>query len=441
MPALYLQGVFSSLCDASAADVDGHADTALCPEQSKRLNLWFTLAMAAFFVFMFVWGRSMDSLGARSTMLCASLLHAASSVCVGFGDASHGGLVAVGLMGWGCTSPGVFTAAVTVPKLFVDSSSTASTCVIGAFDAAAVVFLFLRLLLQHTALSWVAVCAGYAVLTALLGCAASWALPTDKDVDAIDSAFDGHDQDASVQDAPKLAPQTSWLDFARTPGYVMATGFIAVFSLRNSFYISTLREQLLAVDPGSASSATLAFNVVFPAGGIVSIPLVAALMGACRHRDDIPFGSVWLLGVLHGVLNAVTAGPSAMRCQYAAIALFAVLRSLKWATVTTFFIKHFPLRHFGVLLGVTNVVIGLFTLLVYPLYTTVHRHHTPSFTLATWVTTGAEAACVVVPVGMYLKFVRDKRDRTQQDSARFTSSCGTPSAAARAVLLDHAQDV
>ena len=128
--------------------------------------------------------------------------------------------------------------------------------------------------------------------------------------DNVDRDYGGDIDDVGshsiVADDQKFGVNSAgWWPLCRTPSYLFSMLLMVTFTLKNSFYIGTLSEQLSAVTSASAAEdASRVFNVVFPLGGIVFFPVVSFIVHRFKDRDDIVFGTVWLLGVIHGALNA-----------------------------------------------------------------------------------------------------------------------------------------
>lgn len=188
---------------------------------------------------------------------------------------------------------------------------------------------------------------------------------------------------------------------ARRPHVMAAVLFMCALSLKNSFFIGTLGAQVAYIDPTGehASDVALAFNVVFPLGGLVSLPISSWLLTVNRDSDHRSFVVVLVLALVHAVLNML---PS-ITAQYGAVAVFALLRSLKWSVYSDFVIRNSPMERIGGVFGITNIAIGIANLGVYPLDDIVHRLAGGSYFGVNLGLTIVEAVLVVVPWRLWRK--------------------------------------
>eukprot|EP01116_Phalansterium_solitarium_P018922 TRINITY_DN515_c0_g1_i4.p1 TRINITY_DN515_c0_g1~~TRINITY_DN515_c0_g1_i4.p1 ORF type:complete len:445 (-),score=128.21 TRINITY_DN515_c0_g1_i4:573-1907(-) len=389
---------FSSLCPPDGPPND-------CQPQILRLNLLFTVSISSLFGCVIVFGWLMDRVGARLTMAFAVVLFAAGTALASLGPANDA-FWYVGVVTWAFTSPGFFTTSLSLSKLFPDHSAVVTTLIICLFDASSGVFFILQLLYDNLNISWQHLCWGYGVLVVVVGIPTAFMLPGKDNVESIDAKYDGSrdpsDEPDDFADAddlllPDIDEVRSLWSYVFEPKYILAAIFMAVFSLKNAFYIGTLGQQIARIVPEGDNDedlVNLVFNAVFPAGGLVSIPISALLLSFNRQRDYNIFGFVLLLGIAHGILNLLPY----LSTQYAAIGVFAILRSLKWSAFSEFIVKHYPLRLMGSLFGISNLLFGCFTLLVYPITVATEELNAGSFFCANLVLTVLEGCMIIMPI-------------------------------------------
>lgn len=244
------------------------------------------------------------------------------------------------------------------------------------FDASSGLFFLLQLAYAARLASLPALLCGFAAAVAVVGAAAAALLPSRADVAGVDAAYEAEkagrgdallggsaplarvtsgvlpmlepalERAAAQREHARVGGRSRWAavcSYASQPRFRLAVMFMAVFTLKNSFYIGTLSQQMEALGGGSASASfvPLALDIILPVGGLLCIPLSSYILVRWRDADHVSFGVVLFLGVTHGALNlAPLAGP-----QYAAVAVFAVLRTLKWTCYAEFIVKHYPLEH------------------------------------------------------------------------------------------------
>lgn len=316
-------------------------------------------------------------------------------------------------------------------------SSWIISFMIAVFDTASALFLFFKLFFDNLAASWRSLCVCYIAAVALFGFTCAYVLPglAERDrIDELDAPLLGHNKPNGngratsvnsvgvlrvdgVEGAPlsgvleaggeegemdavekgAVLSLPTWRQDASTPKFILVTLFMMVFSLRNSFYIGSFADQVKALSPHDASIASLVFNIAFPSGGLVAFPICAYILRVCKDRDEWLFGAVWGLGLVHAVFNCVPSMP----CQYVAMGVFPIVRTLKWSAVSDYVIKRFPMLYFGRLLGVINAAIGVSNLLVYPLYSaSLHGGDggKGNYLPANLAITLAQGVCVALPL-------------------------------------------
>jgi hypothetical protein len=177
--------------------------------------------------------------------------------------------------------------------------------------------------------------------------------------------------------------------------FLYAAVVIAVLSLKNSFYISSLSDQIDYFDAGGTDKlVNQFFAIIFPLGGFVTIPLSALLLQHFKEQDSVIFLTILFLGLLHAGLNMT----DDLTTQYIAAAVFAILRSLKWCAFSEYVIKHGSLSHLGLLFGTANTIVGVCNLLVYPLYYLSKHPNNGDFFTSNLLLTIMEILCLAFPI-------------------------------------------
>lgn len=416
--------------------------TALCDAQADLLDLLYTVTIATLYFSMALFGPLMDRLGARAVLGLGLVLAAVGTAllaCAGHADVP----AAAGFALLGLCSPAVFSPAMALPRLFALQSGVVTTLVVCLFDASALVPYLWYLLFEHGGLSWLAICLGHAGLLAVVGCIAIPLMPRQSDVAAIDAAYerevtnkvtginvdDGDVQPVNAHQQTRHHPAELGADgerqpllsaadgdkgsgvnakdgnvvaapdagaglvgeVVRQPAYILVILFVAVVGLKNGFYIATLQQQIERLDPGNTHVFTI-FSLVFPMGGFISIPISVAMLQGLRGRFDLNFGLVLAIALLHAALNLIPA----LGAQYAAVAVFAVVRSLKWSTFAEFLVESYPLAVMGRLMGIGNVVLGLFCLAVFGFFRSA-RAFDGAYTFPNATLTAVEGLCLALP--------------------------------------------
>lgn len=106
-----------------------------------------------------------------------------------------------------------------------------------------------------------------------------------------------------------------------------------------------------------------------------------------------------------------------MACQYVALCLFPIVRTLKWSAVSDYVMKHYPMLHFGRLLGCINFAIGVSNLMVYPLtYVCVHAKPKEEYTPVNIALTVAQGLCVMLPVYEWARRRTPGKDKDVPDA-------------------------
>lgn len=329
--ALLGDNLFASLCERNVARP--------CAAQQDRLSLLFSLAVGLLYCAVMPVGLFMDELGPGVVMLFGSVFAAAGFVLVAvFPSADLAWSVAIPL--WGVCSPCLFLSALSLPRFFGPRSSHVTMLVICCFDTGSAVLL--GLLLQSTRSAYLAAIGG-TVLAA--GIVAAVSLPSVAQVRALDS-------DSSMTDLEPVAASLKQINFW------IATGFIAFWSMKNSFYLASFEAIWRTFSPDTAKTAVFVLNCAMPVAGVLSLPLGMALF---KFSNAWLFAVVVAVGVAYSGLNFAANDIA----QYCGVALYSLMRPLKWGVVSHFVLSSFPLYNCGRLFGVLNVATGIVSLLQY----------------------------------------------------------------------------
>eukprot|EP01104_Vermistella_antarctica_P002098 TRINITY_DN1225_c0_g3_i1.p1 TRINITY_DN1225_c0_g3~~TRINITY_DN1225_c0_g3_i1.p1 ORF type:complete len:457 (+),score=124.08 TRINITY_DN1225_c0_g3_i1:133-1503(+) len=420
LPILIREGVYSSLCETPYDDTTG------CADQLLRLNLLYTIGVSCLYFMVILFGYQMDKLGAQFTMVTGVCVVAAGSVCAALGSVGSSSdtdiFWDIALISWGVASPAIFMTALSLPKLFPKHHASVTSVIVCSFDTSTGVMLLFQVLYINAGIpfSWIAT--GHAIITLFVGLACAFLLPTISDVGQIDAEFDNKVEDAvsSRRSSSRRLPAdetflldhraseplpveeaevVGWSSFLCAVSFWLAAIYIAVFSLKNAFFLGTFAAQINYISPSSTSTSFTNFvlNLGLPIGGVLTGGLGAVIL--TWLRDDAVFFLVLTLGLAHAVLNMVPL----IWPQYVAIAIFAVLRPLKWASFSAYMISSFPLAIMGSAFGVANIVVGVLNLLVF-VFTYVTEHHFGgNFLFANATLTVMEAAMVVFPLYLFFK--------------------------------------
>lgn len=134
---------------------------------------------------------------------------------------------------------------------------------------------------------------------------------------------------------------------------------------------------------------------------IITTPFLILFLTRYRHRFDLIFLYLWVLTVIHGVLN--TWGKDSVFAQAVAMMVFFVLRPLKWAACCEF-LHHPPyqLDQYGRLYGVLSVACAFGAVCLYPLTWMSYYMFEGSFFNANILLTMCEASVIALPIYLHL---------------------------------------
>ena len=315
---------------------------------------------------------SQDKFGSKICGAVAVAVGSGAVVMLGFGG-SNGYFWLAALFLLGGFNVCVFMCVISLAKTMPATGPWFISFCLGLFDMSAIVFLGFRMLRFDAGLEFQSICIGYAIISACVGCLVIPLLPRAEDSLEIQNEFDAFHEDdgktkhgtyeavggadeaveaAAAAGSPVQAaeesvnPEEEFLCFhATSTSYIGMTVFMTVFNLKNTFFVATFSEQMLALHENGVMTAdqmkklNLVFNFIFPLGGAAVVPFSGWFLSKFRARQDAGFWLVLAIGLVHGTLNLI---PS-LAAQYAAVLCFAMLRSLKVHTGTLLILR--PLSH------------------------------------------------------------------------------------------------
>ena len=150
-----------------------------------------------------------------------------------------------------------------------------------------------------------------------------------------------------------LHGRSAWRQI-RTPWFALMAAFVVCQMLRINYFVATVRSQYAyLLGPAPAATINHVFDVALPAGGVVAVPFIGALLDSLSTPTCLVLlvGSATLIGVL-GVL------PSAV-AAYANVALFVLYRPFYYTAVSDYAAKVFGFQTFGKVYGLIICVAGL----------------------------------------------------------------------------------
>lgn len=375
LPLLYHAGVFKEACEGNTEPGDdGQSSwswTPTCPEQERRLDLLFMMSMMAFWCSMPVAGVMLHSWGPRALQTFAfAMLGVVATCLLMLGGASVWALSpALGFMA-------SFGTVAQLPVLLHASSrvETWAAHLAGWREASSAVFLSMA-----AATYWGAVplrfavgvyvaAAGVVILGSLFTLPARSPTPSE-DKQHHGQSWPQHLAEPFLGSTPagpvlstepvqrrRQEPLCATFSSHVLPSRAFwgAAAIMFVLSLRDILYAATVNQQArwLVRHAGAAGKDVdlfmLVYNIALPALGWLSMFGVECWLRSCAGNHNRAFGGLLALALVQCALNCIPE----LHCQYAAAALFFVLRSGKWAVFLVFISTSFPPDAIGVSVAV-----------------------------------------------------------------------------------------
>jgi hypothetical protein len=293
--------VFSSLCEGALSP---------CDAEVERLTLLFSIAIGCLYVAVFPIGFVIDFLGASLVMAFGSLFAFSAFVVVAvFPGEALAWSLAIPLLG--VCSPALFMSALILPRFLHPHSSRWTMLIISSFDVGSGVFLGLLLVPAMSRGVFLGVLGG---VTLVCGAIAAWCLPSVREVS------DLQESESHFEAAETLKQSLSSIDFWA------ATGFIAVWSMKNSFYLASFESIWRLFDNATSGTAVFVLNCAMPVAGLLALPLGVLLF---RLRVDAVFAVVVGVGLAYSVCNFFLNNVA----QYVGVVFYSFMRPLKWGVV------------------------------------------------------------------------------------------------------------
>lgn len=422
-PVLVRIGVFRERCP-------GHITG--CAAQKLHLTLLYTVATTCMCFAVVAHGRLFDALGPRLDFAVAIAINTLGALLLGLTETWPFAIwLAFAFLGG--AAPGIAMGISSLPKTFPAQLSTINALISSLFDVSAGVFYLMNLAFFHADLSLRSIAWFYGGTVLILGAVEVALLPSHRELALIQAQYSDWEarqpqavQRGDIQSAPDesqtpllqgrasllaaLNPQT-FRESLRDTRFLFSMLFMSVLNLKNGFYIATFTQQAddVAHSSSAASALTTTFYIVFPFGGLLAVFVASWLLNTYRERDHAVFLFTLALCLVHATLNMIPV----VATQYAAIAIFAVMRSLKWAAWNDFMQKRYRLEFFGSLFGLANVVVALSGLLIYFFSWLAYQQRASKnqYLLPNAILTAIELLCVAFPLTLYRWHVRRQASR------------------------------
>lgn len=347
----------------------------------------FTCGAIGNYLSTLLFGVTLDRFGPRTTAIIASILFGLGLILCSDSESYSNLLVGFGLLGF--AGPGIQMPTLHLANLFSAGGSGAiyMSSQAAAFDGGTIVFALVRLLHQSSGLSTASFFWLYLLVPGSVLLTAIFVWP--------DDALDGPDDSASVAsiESPYVGPASSPYISPRNPRRITTPSamrsqttttslvnaplstvlwhpsfwtlaiWVSVHILKLNFVVATLNDQLNdTVGEDQAESLINIFGAMLPFG-FVALPLVAWLLNK---------STIWviqlanLVGLLYGAI-LVWFPSSVGLLSLAVFPAVATSRQMVYSTVFHQIGAAFGFANYGVLLGLTNILVSSFSLLQTPL--------------------------------------------------------------------------
>ncbi|KAJ5273802.1 hypothetical protein N7478_008927 [Penicillium angulare] len=148
----------------------------------------------------------------------------------------------------------------------------------------------------------------------------------------------------------------SALSQLKTPWFILLSLFTVLIMLRINYFITTIHKQYsnLLSSPTEATKLNTAFDILLPAGGLLSIPFIGTMLDNLRTRTVLFI--LVTIATLIGILGCIRGSTVA---AYSNIALFVLYRPFYYTSVSDYAAKVFGFRTFGKVYGLVIFLAGV----------------------------------------------------------------------------------
>lgn len=341
-----------------------------------EFSLIFTYGAVGNYISTLFFGYILDRFGPKTTGITASLLFAAGLLLC---TKEHNLFcLALGFALLGFAGPGVQMPTLHLANLFSGKAREGGGAIFmsaqaAAFDGGTAVFAIFRLLHQTMGLSSSSFFLLYLVVPAWVLLTAVFVWPSDiiENQDQTEDYIGAGSPYLSPagRRTPKPKPKTASLVNAplsvvlRQPAFYALAIWVSVHILKLNFVVATINDQLDEnVEQQQADHLIDAFGAMLPFGFVV-LPIVASLletsaMGALQLANFV--------GLLYGGILSFYPGNAWLQALLVFPSI-AISRQMVYSTVFHQIGQVFGFANYGVLLGLTNVLVSSFSLVQTPL--------------------------------------------------------------------------
>ena len=191
-----------------------------------------------------------------------------------------------------------------------------------------------------------------------------------------------------------------------TLDFLVVLVFASVQMLRSNFYIETVNELLLNVDPTAAVKYTHIFSFVLPLG-VLFVPLIDGTVKKIGVVNTLHFTNI--MGTVFGIFLLIPT----LWAQTLNFIIFTGFRAFLYATLNTFIALTFGVSTMGRVIGAAFTTAAIVTLIQYPAATLAEDDYGGDFTV---VNTMFLLAGMIIPGGLawyYDRVVRSTPATTQ----------------------------
>jgi len=357
----------------------------------------FTAGAVGNYLSTLLFGITLDRFGPRVAGVLASLLFALGLVLCSNNESYLSLLVGFGLLGF--SGPGIQMPTLHLANLFPDGGGSAlyMSSQAAAFDGGTIIFAMVRLLYQKTELPTTTFFKLYLIVPASVLVTALLVWPDDvletenDDAKADDelstrsrspyigaaspfrsSSFKSPKSPFAALNSPApstTATSTGTLvnaplgNVLRHPSFWALATWVSIHILKLNFVVATLNDQLEhAVDKHEADYLIDVFGALLPFG-FVALPLVAWLLNTSVN-GILQLANV--VGLAYGAI-LVWCPSSVSLLSFVVFPAVATSRQMVYSTVFHQIGAVFGFANYGVLLGITNILVSSFSMLQNPL--------------------------------------------------------------------------